>query len=233
MARVYDSMQNSVITFLMRLTTDTFPTHSVCVLARPNNPPLRAGLLDGRTSASSTRLGFQTGPTTSPRNLMLYDTVGTDPESTLTITNEGWCLYGATQVSNAVVPRFHKFVFNTNVWTHEAGSAVQASPGAPGAGAAWNIGRSATDGASWHGDIAAAGYWRRAMSDSEFKRLARGQWTIMNPEFLWEGNTKDIPDGWGRDLGRGRQVFSATGFLTRTNVVDAPGFRFSVEGRRR
>ena len=52
---------------------------------------------------------------------------------TLTLTaSDGWALIAFTKAAGTTTPRFHKYVFSTNAWTHEAAATTIADPTTPG-----------------------------------------------------------------------------------------------------
>ena len=69
------------------------------------------------------------------------------------VAADGWCLIAASKTSGTTTPRFHKYVYSSNVWTHEDGAATLADPSAP-ANNAWLGALASSD--FWDGDIALA-----------------------------------------------------------------------------
>lgn len=221
------------LNFTANDTADTFTPSTIAVVCRANAPASGAGLLQATTSADAIQFGLQVEGASDV--LSLYDTfdanaLGTSATAVIAST---WTLVGATYPSSGGTPRFHRYRFDTAAVAHEDGDTTITAPPSVGASGKWRLGIG--EGAvSWSGEIAAAGYWKGwAMSDSEFERLASGNWAATSPWFLWESSPRDTTMGWARDISRMRSKFLAQTGTTRYAGSDPPGFRYSIENRRR
>ena len=166
-------------------------------------------------------------------NQSSFDTGADNPVATSTTAalDATWTMLGMSYASAGATPRFHRYRFDTAVATHENGHLPLTAPPAHGANGQWRIGFS--DGDSWGGQIAAAGYWRHDISDTEFEGMAAGEWASTAPRFLWESSARDTTMAWARDLSRMKAVFVSATATTRYAGSDPPGFRFSAANRRR
>lgn len=141
-------------------------------------------------------------------------------------------LVGFTKATGTVVGRGHKYVFTTNTWTHAAMSGTTVNSSATTSlqiGAYDDTGFEPASAEIW-----AIGMWNKiAMTDSEFERLARGNWLSYAPDFYEQWSDGREVGDMGRTMGllRPRQT-TRTG-TSRGAQKPPPGFRMCVQRRRR
>lgn len=134
-------------------------------------------------------------------NVIVFETDGGNALSTMTVlTAEGWCLVAGTKAAGTATPRFHKYVYGTDAWTHQNGGATVPNVAATNTG--WQIGKYSTN-AWFNGDIELVGVWKRDLSDAEIETLpfTLQSWYAAAPNGLWHLDQS----------------------LTTQNVVDATG----------
>lgn len=105
------------------------------------------------------------------------------PTITLVIA-DGWCLIAISKASGTAAPRYHKYVFSSNAWTHESSGSTIADPTTPGT-SAWIGSLGASTG--WDGDIAVVGTWNAVLSDGQIESLpfSLKSWHQLAPKGLW------------------------------------------------
>jgi hypothetical protein len=85
---------------------------------------------------------------------------------------DGWCLIAVTKATGSVAPRFHKYVYSTNTWTHQD-SATAAANRTPTAHAMLG-GREDPAGTYvdfFDGDVEIAGAYASVMTDTQIESL--------------------------------------------------------------
>jgi hypothetical protein len=85
-------------------------------------------------------------------------------------TADNWTLIVGSKAGGSATPRGHKYVYDTNTWTHANGDDSTGN----GAGNTANvrIGRWGSASEYFNGDIAIAAVWNRVLSDAEVENLA-------------------------------------------------------------
>ena len=122
-------------------------------------------------------------------------TGGADSLSGINVPLNEWSLIVATKATGSVVPRLHRYDFDSHTWQHAPGSVALNNP--TGLYHA-RIG-SDSGGSPLVGDMAIAGYWGAAMSDAEVEALNASSldvWATLKggPIALWpcdQANTSD------------------------------------------
>ena len=112
-------------------------------------------------------------------------------------TSDGWQIIGATKGNGSDVVRMHKYVFNTDTWTHSnQGSCNDLSPGTPGVSGTWHIGAGHYTGSTFDGDIACAGIWNTELDDTTIETLSDSlaAWTSSSPIHLWRCDDNPVND---------------------------------------
>ncbi|MFI7532568.1 hypothetical protein [Streptosporangium sp. NPDC049376] len=120
---------------------------------------------------------------------------------------DGWILYAATKASGSAIPRYHKYVYSTGVWSHSDGDSTVLDGAAAGGSAVVNLGLDMS------GDLAAAAIIRRILSDSEIENLAHSlnAWISAAPSAMWvldQSTTGQTVADW---TGRGSNQTTLTG----------------------
>ena len=97
---------------------------------------------------------------------------------------DGWCLIACSKASGTTTPRFHKYVYSSNAWTHENGTGNIADPSTPGS----NAYLGGIHGSNyWNGDIELVGTWNVALTDAQIESLpfSLTAWYQEAPKGLW------------------------------------------------
>lgn len=111
---------------------------------------------------------------------------GLGPNSTLTVTaSQGWQFVCVTKGTGTVTPRAHRYLYDTDTWTHENMSATLADYVTTST--ALYMGSTEDNLLFFNGDIAAAGIWDVAMTDSQVEALAFSlmAWWQISPKTMW------------------------------------------------
>jgi len=118
--------------------------------------------------------------------IQLRLTAGSVTSSTTVTSAMGWVLIAASKASGTATPRFHKYVYSTNAWTHEDGGGTEGNNGAPSGDA--YVGNYVNFDAGMRGDIAVAGIWNVVLTDAQVESLAftlAGWFAAAQPKGLW------------------------------------------------
>jgi len=152
-------------------------------------------------------------------NALRYRT-GTTNTDAPTITNvvaDGWVLLAISKATGTTNPRFHKYVYSSNSWTHENAATTVADPGSPGTTDV-RMGADEASATNFTGDIAVVGIWNKVLADSQLESLPHtlATWWSATPKAIWvldQSVSTKIPDFTGN--GGGENVHTAT---TRTSA---------------
>jgi hypothetical protein len=164
---------------------------------------------------------------------------GVSNSGTSTVSANGWQIVGVSKATGSATPRFHRFPWTTGVWNHSNGSAALPDPALTVTDV--RVGSDHFNGAntSFSGDIAAVMFAPKwAATDSEFERLASGNWDryvdIGGPGFLAEfPNGRDQIQLGSRSQSRDPIKATTLTGTARSARSDPPGFEFSRFTRRR
>lgn len=162
-------------------------------------------------------------------------TGGNDCKSTTALSLNRWFLIGVSKDTGTTTPRAHIFDMSTGTWTHQATSTTDADAAVTGQ-TVYAIGGITSGLFNFPGHIAATCSWhRRVLTDNEMERLPQGSWNKYSPDTLVEMKSGRSPMGIGPiDHGLQRMIMNTFGAaVTRAQIGDPPGFRFSLGGRRR
>lgn len=140
-------------------------------------------------------------------------------------TADNWHLVAATKAAGTVNPRGHKYVYDTNTWTHaNGGGTVQDHTGTAGASGSVRVGRCFSSAADHlEGEIAAVGVWNRALTDAEIEQLAFSLvgWLSTAPDALWvldqSATGQNVPDITGG--GANQAALTGTAVSTVSHAV--------------
>lgn len=149
-----------------------------------------------------------------------------------TISTGTWYLFVVTKATGTATPRGHRYVFNTNTWTHANFSGTH-----PNAGTTTRLDFGSFNSAGSEflsSEVLAYGIWpTQVMTDSECERLARGNWPSLSPAFYAQfGDGREVGD-MAATLGRHRIKQTSRTGTTRGVQRPPAGFRMSITGRRR
>lgn len=163
-----------------------------------------------------------------------FDGVQED-RSTTSLTNGEAAIKVWTKATGAVLARLHIFRFTTGAWVHETGTFGGAANDAATTTAV-TIGSFADAASSdpLDEEIWAIATWPNVvMSDQQVERLARGGWASTEPGFLEEwAHGREVGD-MGTTIGRNPVRQTGRTGTTRGAQPPPPGFRFSINRRRR
>lgn len=148
--------------------------------------------------------------------------------STFTVlVSEGWVLVGVTKATGTVVPRFHKYVFSTDTWTHTDSATSIANAAVPGGGC--KLGAKAGPGDFFDGDLAGAAVWDIVLADTQVEALPFGllPWFApATPKALWLLDQSAVGQKVLDLTGNGSDETAITGTAVSTGSV--PVFNIGV-----
>ena len=117
------------------------------------------------------------------------------------VVADGWCFVGVGKDSGGT-PRFHKYIYNTNTWSHNNAGGTLIDGGAPAT--TCYIGDWSSGGDAFGGDIAIVGHWNApAFTDAQYESMAANlsAWFVFQPTGLWildqETTAQNVPDHTG------------------------------------
>lgn len=161
-------------TFAAVVKRNSTAWNAVCIL-HSAGPTARSGM-EIADNATGNQVTYQ------------FPSGGTFGSSSFTVTNaDGWVLIGCSKATGTTAPRFHKYAYSSDTWTHDNGAGTTAANNTvPGASGLVRIGEWQTSD-FFGGDIAVVGCWQRALSDIEFQELAFSLqgWYSTAPDALW------------------------------------------------
>jgi len=130
-------------------------------------------------------LGFAFGLGPTSQELYFYNGVALDDSSgNFADAANGWMIIALTKPSGSSVVRWHKYVYGTQTWTHEAGATSLAQPATPTSLTNIYIGGQT----EFNGMIACLGYWPTvALSDGTLESMVSllSAWEATSPGALW------------------------------------------------
>lgn len=171
---------------------------------------------------------FQIYLTATTGEMHLY--TGSSSNSTITfVSADGWVLIAAGKANGTDAGRFHKYVYNTGVWTHANGDTAIANAPAPGVNGSVHINTVA--GPNFTGmDVAVAAFWSRNLTDAELVTLPNSlhAWMNQTPQGLWvldqELTTQKVRDLTGNGANEIALTGTAVAAGTATIPLDFPVF---------
>jgi hypothetical protein len=216
---------------------DTFDVFTVAMLVRPTAVSANYNMLSVNTSSVTDRgTWYINAAKFAYYNNSSGVSVDSGGAGNDYVDINMWNLLIMTKTAGAA-PRSHIYRWDPaapSPMTHLTLGSIAALTAA-GAGGQWYFGTYQNIGGDYFdGGLAACGYWKRAMSDSECVNLERGRWAETEPDFHVEfPSGKDRPGLFARDLSRNRVKQTAEVGTSRAQYADPPGFAFSVMNRRR
>jgi hypothetical protein len=196
---------------------------SIAAICQRTTATVYAAIMDA-VGTGFWELGVQPSGAVPPNRLNFATQGGNTNATSLTlVTADAWCLIAVTKTSGTTTPRFHKYVYSSNTWTHEAG--IGTVPDNTGTNTVADIGISGSD--LWKGDIHAVGVWNAALSDAQVENLAftLPSWFSVSPAALWlldQSATSQKVLDWS---GGGANESSLTGTSVATSSV--PVFNYT------
>lgn len=181
MARTFDGSDDVIHCSLGALTGQTAAGTFVVVARRGANSTFHT-LVGLHNSGGSNTLYVQLNPS---NNLIIGSGGGEESSMFTTTTSDGWCLLAVTKASGSATPRFHRYVYSTNTWTHQDGGSSIDNGSSPGSGGTYRTAWQTGD--LFNGDLAAVGIWDTPLSDAQIECLAHSlmQWYGMSPKAFW------------------------------------------------
>lgn len=109
----------------------------------------------------------------SPENLAAGPMTGNNASSQFGMTELGWVLIGWGKAAGTVVPQFHKYVYDTNVWTHSPSVGSNPADNLPALTSMWFGESSAYPGSGFHdGNVLTFGIWNSKLADLTVEGVA-------------------------------------------------------------
>lgn len=156
----------------------------------------------------------------SPRKMTIFGGGGSVSTSTYDVlSSDGWCLF-AYEYGNP--GRYHKYVFDTDTWTHEDGTG--AAPNNPTITDFW-FGRTGDAQSFFNGSMLIAGWWDELLGDAAIEDLAVGTqaWIDAAATEAWRFNTMSAISSLTGSAGEVDRVG------TSLDVGDAPAGWLDIE----
>ncbi len=226
MARTFDGSDDRINLGAGALSDFTFGT---LLLVMQRNSTGWNGPLVLHNSSGTSLAGLEIGPAAGVDNRLFYLQNSNSKKSGFTITNaDGWILTGAGKATGTATPRFHKYVYGTNTWTHS--DAVDGTLG--NNTGTTNIIRLGVWELSdyFSGDIAVAAVWKRLLTDAEVEALAHSlqAWYASAPDAMWVLDQQATTQTVGDVTGGGANESSKTGTAVATSSPVGPGYGHAV-----
>lgn len=148
------------------------------------------------------------------------DSAGLSFSTTTVTSGDGWVILAATKASGTATPRYHKYTFSTGVWVHENGDGTVDNGPTAASTARIRLGSYEAGTGGFEGDMAAAGLWRRVLTDAEIERLAISllTWVDSAPTAMWvldQAATGSAVNDW---TGGGAQQAAISGTAVATGA---------------
>lgn len=149
-------------------------------------------------------------------------------DSTFTVlAAEDWVLVAAGKVTGSAIPRMHKYVFGTGVWTHSdaPGAHIDGATVAGGTVRFSNIG--AAD--PFPGKMALAAVFPTNLSDANVETLAKSlqNWYALGPVGGWVFDQRTVATTLADWTGGGANETSITG--TTVSAEEPPAFIYGIK----
>lgn len=180
--RTFDGVDDR-ISFALGSTNFAFGPGTVAViLKRGRDTNTEVVVRVGASGTSSARYGLEI--ITTALQVRAGNTGISAPTITATVAN-GWVLLAVTKATGTVAPRFHKYVFSTDTWTHENGASTMGNSTAPASGPV--VGANPNGSSPFMGNIGIAGVWDVVLSDAEVEALVQSEasWLLVLGEATW------------------------------------------------
>jgi hypothetical protein len=149
----------------------------------------------------------------------------TAPTITL-VAADGWTLIAWTKAAGVATPRFHRYLYDTQTWTHENAPGTVSGAGAgPTAAYVGKIGNRDYVGMK----LALLGVWGSVLTDNQLEGMTAdlNDWSLLTPNGLWRANDNPMNDLTGN--GANQIVLGGT----LISVADEPpSFTNRIDGGR-
>lgn len=180
MARLFDGTDDKITLNLGNMGFVFGPGTMVFIIRR-NNTGVSQRVCHFGANTGTARFGIRFN-STNDFSAQIGSTLQIGP---FTVTETGWILIAVTKTSGTTAPRYHKYVFATNTWTHTDGAAIADST-AP-TGTASNLGALVTS-EFFNGDMLIGALYDVALSDAQIESLPfalQAWWGPKTPRALW------------------------------------------------
>lgn len=151
------------------------------------------------------------------------------PTITVTVA-DGWVLAAVTKATGTTNPRYHKYLYSSNTWTHENSGSTMADATAPGT-TNCRIGASPASTLPYDGDMQIVGYYNAALSDAQLEAMALtlGAWYQVPPKGLWLLDQQVTTQKVNDLTGQGGNEVTRTG--TSISSTSLPVFNYGMPVR--
>lgn len=165
----------------------------------------------------------------SGRLMLSIDGDTAQSESTFTVdAANNWVFVASSKVSGTAAARHHKYVYDTNTWTHQNGGS-SIGDGSLGATVTCEIGAWADGFDYYEGDIAAVVVFPTVLTDAQVESLPYSlmTWHSMNPAAGWLLDQSNVTQKIVDFPGGGANEVAITGTSVSTSSV--PGFTYGLD----
>lgn len=215
MARTFNGTSD-VLQFSLGAVPALATTSFACILRRTATG--KVGFCDMINAGSSIWSFFvaASGGGSSNKLSLWNGSATVSPVTTLT-GSEGWVFVGFNKATGSAIPRYHKYVYSTDTWTHATSSAISNSGAAAG-----NFYVANSNGASvLTGDYAIGAVYNVELSDAQFEAMAYSlsAWWAVQPKGLWILDQDAVGQKVFDQSGNGANESSRTGTSVATTAV--------------
>lgn len=228
MARNFDGANDNIHCSSGTLSTFTFGTMAAII---KRNGTAFQNIMTLHNSAGTSRAGIEIEDNGTGNHIQWQFDGSFVSSTAITVVNaNNWVLIAMGKPTGTAAVRCHKYVYDTNTWTHENSNGTGGNNTAPGASSTMRFGEW-EGGDDFNGDIAAAGVWiGRSLADLEVEQLAFSLqgWISTAPDALWlfdqQATTQNVVDL----TGNGANQSSLGGTTVSTNSVPVFGYGHEV-----
>lgn len=225
MARTFDDVDDKIRWSIGGLTATTAFGTFAAILRRGTNTTFDS-IIGLHTSGDVVRQWLQIE---SGDNLQLGNSTGGALSAFTVTSSDGWVLVAVGKASGTVAPRYHKYVFSTDTWTHSASGDTLGNGTAAGAGGYAENTWQGSD--FFSGDLAAMAVFPGiSLADPQVESLAYSLafWHALTPAAMWvldqSATGQAVPDV----TGGGANQSSLTGTTVATSSVPVLGYGASA-----
>ena len=200
MSRSFTSSGTSRIQFNIGANTHNGQSNWAAIVRRTTNSVLHVINYYGTATSGGNRIQYAC---LGDNTFQLREGNNVQTMTGAPVVADGWCLIGVGKDS-AGTPRFHKYVFSTNTWSHVNAGGTLADGGAPATSC--YIGDWSSGGDAFGGDIAIVAHWSApAFTDAVYESFVgslSAWYAPNNPTGVWildqESTAQNVPDTTGR-----------------------------------
>lgn len=222
-ARSFTSSGTSRIAFPIGALGFTGAITCAAIVRRTTNAVLHVVSYLGSATSGTNRVQFAV---LADNSIQLR--VGSSVNSANTcVVADNWCFIAATKAAGSAISRFHKYVYDTNTWSHLAPGAAIGDGTAPGTSA--YVGDWSSGGDAFGGDISMCGWYNAAFSDAQIESLPfdLASWFQLPPKALWRldqpATSHSVPDLSGNGSNQNGIVTTGMGISAVSAPIWTPG----------